>query len=210
MTGGRAVVDREQLAREVLADFTRTGDIGELIDEVPEGAGLVTLRFAATMAGYPGWHWSVSLAQLEDEEPTVLESELLPGDGALLAPDWVPWSERLEEWRAQQAAEAGPTADAAADADPGEDPDEDGPDEDDSDEDDEDDESDQLDEPDDDESDYEDDDEADEFDEADDDDDDDDDDFGDDVYDGLDPEAAAGFDDEDDDLSDGPAEENRS
>ena len=57
------------------------------------------MLFAATMAGYPGWHWTVSVAELPGEEPTVLEAELLPGDGALLAPDWVPWSERLEDYK---------------------------------------------------------------------------------------------------------------
>ena len=55
------------------------------------------------MGGYPGWHWTVSVAELPDEEPTVLEAELLPGDGALLAPDWVPWSERLEDYEDAQA-----------------------------------------------------------------------------------------------------------
>jgi len=29
----------------------------------------------------------------------VLETHLLPGEGALLAPDWVPWSDRLEEYQ---------------------------------------------------------------------------------------------------------------
>ncbi|HEX7834464.1 MAG TPA: DUF3027 domain-containing protein, partial [Pseudolysinimonas sp.] len=45
--------------------------------------------------GYPGLHWTVSVAELPDSAPTVLEAELLPGDGSLLAPDWVPWSDRL-------------------------------------------------------------------------------------------------------------------
>src|SRR4029453_9433973 len=56
------------------------------------------------LAGYPGWFWTVSLARLDDAEPTVLEVELLPGDGALLAPDWVPWAERLADYQAAQAA----------------------------------------------------------------------------------------------------------
>ena len=34
----------------------------------------------------------------------MLETELMPGDGALLAPDWVPWADRLEEYKAAQAA----------------------------------------------------------------------------------------------------------
>jgi hypothetical protein len=49
----------------------------------------------------------------------VLETELMPGEGALLAPDWVPWSERLEEYRAAQAAAGEPDETAElADEDP--------------------------------------------------------------------------------------------
>ena len=98
--------EREQIAREALADFTAPGTFGDLLSDTAEGEGVFTLNFAATMGGYPGWHWTVSLAELEGEQPTVLETELMPGDGALLAPDWVPWSERLDEYRAAQA-EAG-------------------------------------------------------------------------------------------------------
>ncbi len=56
------------------------------------------------MAGYPGWFWTVSLAQVEDAAPTVLEVELTPGEGALTAPEWLPWAERLAEYQAAQAA----------------------------------------------------------------------------------------------------------
>jgi hypothetical protein len=54
------------------------------------------------MSGYPGWHWTVSVAKVEGSEPTALEVELMPGNGALLAPDWVPWSDRLAEYQAAQ------------------------------------------------------------------------------------------------------------
>src|SRR5215207_2497971 len=100
--------EREQRARDALAEITAAGTYGDLLSETLEDDGVYTLLFAATMGGYPGWHWTVSLAELEDEPPTVLETELMPGDGALLAPDWVPWSERLEEYRAAQAAAGEP------------------------------------------------------------------------------------------------------
>jgi hypothetical protein len=40
----------------------------------------------------------VSVSQVEGIEPTVLEVGLLPGEGSLVAPDWVPWADRLEEY----------------------------------------------------------------------------------------------------------------
>jgi len=53
-------------------------------------------RFAATMPGYRGWHWTVTLARVpRGKVATVCEVELLPGDDALLAPAWLPWAERL-------------------------------------------------------------------------------------------------------------------
>ncbi len=87
--------EREYLAREALAEITAAGTFGDFISETDEGQGVYTLLFAATMGGYPGWHWTVSVAELPDAAPTVLEAELLPGDGSLLAPEWVPWSDRL-------------------------------------------------------------------------------------------------------------------
>ncbi|MFL6240407.1 MAG: DUF3027 domain-containing protein [Actinomycetes bacterium] len=78
------------------------------IDEAgPEGVGehdgvevdeqhVVTHYFRCTDPGYVGWRWAVTLARATDDEPpTVDDVVLLPGDGALLAPPWVPWQERL-------------------------------------------------------------------------------------------------------------------
>jgi len=109
--------EREQRARDALAEFTSAGTYGDLISETAEEDGVFTLLFAATMGGYPGWHWTVSLAEVPGSEPTVLETELMPGEGALLAPDWVPWSERLEEYRAAQAAAGEPDESVSAEPD---------------------------------------------------------------------------------------------
>src|SRR5690606_12091029 len=66
---------------------------------------------------YPGWFWTVALAAVAGSEPTVLELELLPGEDALLAPEWIPWSQRLEEFKAQQALAAQEAADSGDDGD---------------------------------------------------------------------------------------------
>lgn len=117
--------ERERLARDALAEVAAPGTFGDLLGETAEDESVYTLRFASAMGGYPGWVWTVSLAELPGESPTVLETELMPGDGALLAPDWVPWSERLEEYRAAQAAAGEPDETELLDADPDEDPDDD-------------------------------------------------------------------------------------
>ncbi|QKS13189.1 DUF3027 domain-containing protein [Curtobacterium sp. Csp1] len=94
------MVDVTELARKALLEVTPESTVGQPVGTVDEGDGVVSVQFSNRMPGYPGWRWTVSIAQVEGDEPTVLEVELLPGDGSLLAPEWVPWSERLAEYRA--------------------------------------------------------------------------------------------------------------
>jgi hypothetical protein len=57
---------------------------------------VATHTFAAALPGYVGWHWAVTVARAPgDDQVTVDEVVLLPGNEALLAPAWVPWHERL-------------------------------------------------------------------------------------------------------------------
>jgi hypothetical protein len=92
------------LGREALLEITTADTIGDNAGSIDEGEGVVSVHFETTLAGYPGWHWTVSIARVNGEEPSVLETELLPGDGALLAPDWTPWIDRLADYRATQEA----------------------------------------------------------------------------------------------------------
>lgn len=92
-----------ELALAALHEITPAATVGPSAGYTAEDDGVVSLRFENRLPGYPGWYWTVSVAQLDDAEPTVLEVELMPGDGSLLAPDWVPWAERLAEYRAHQA-----------------------------------------------------------------------------------------------------------
>ncbi|WP_449408795.1 DUF3027 domain-containing protein [Microbacterium maritypicum] len=108
------LVEAHDLALAALREITPASTIGPAAGYLPEDDGSVSLRFENRLAGYPGWYWTVTVARVEDEEPTVLEVELLPGEGALLAPEWVPWAERLAEYRAHQA-ELAEQAAAAAD-----------------------------------------------------------------------------------------------
>ncbi|MEW1706943.1 DUF3027 domain-containing protein [Microbacterium sp. NPDC089190] len=105
------------LALAALHEITAADTVGPAAGYTLEDDGVVSLRFHTRLSGYPGWFWTVSVAVVEDSEPTVLEVELLPGDGALLAPDWVPWATRLAEYQAAQAAAAAEDADDEADDD---------------------------------------------------------------------------------------------
>lgn len=120
------LIEAHDLALSALREITPAATIGPAAGFTPEDDGSVSLRFENRLPGYPGWYWTVTVARVDDEEPTVLEVELLPGDGALLAPEWVPWAERLAEYRAHQAE----LAEAAAAGGEDEDEDADGDDED--------------------------------------------------------------------------------
>lgn len=70
--------------------------VGEWLGASAEDVRVVLHRFAATLPGYVGWHWAVSVARASRAKTaTVNEVVLLPGAEALRPPDWVPWNERV-------------------------------------------------------------------------------------------------------------------
>jgi hypothetical protein len=71
--------------------------VGEYLEVVAEGERVATHYFACTLPGYRGWRWAVTVARApRARNVTICETVLLPGEGALLAPSWVPWDERLQ------------------------------------------------------------------------------------------------------------------
>ena len=81
------------LAREQV----RPGSIGDHLTAVADGERLVTHYFECRDPGYVGWRWAVTVARApRAKQVTVCEVCLLPGPDSLLAPDWLPWSERLQ------------------------------------------------------------------------------------------------------------------
>lgn len=86
---------RDLARREAIVEAGDPAHVGAIVDVYDEGTDLVTVRFEADVAGYHGWQWSVTLAVLDNDRPTVSEVVLLPGPDALLAPEWVPWKQRI-------------------------------------------------------------------------------------------------------------------
>ncbi|WJZ02012.1 DUF3027 domain-containing protein [Corynebacterium freiburgense] len=84
------------VARTALEDFGE-GEIGEHLRAISSGKHLVTHHFATKMQGYRGWEWQVVLACAPGTRRiTVNELALLPGEGALRAPEWVPYIDRVQ------------------------------------------------------------------------------------------------------------------
>jgi hypothetical protein len=92
-----ASVAAVDVARTALLEDVGAADVGEHLGHVIEGERLVTHFFACERAGYDGWRWSVTVARASrQKQVTVDEVVLIPGDGAIVAPPWVPYRERLK------------------------------------------------------------------------------------------------------------------
>lgn len=84
------------LAHEAAAETARPQPVGEHLGLRAESDRVVTHYFACLDPAYRGWRWAVTVARASRaKQVTVDECVLLPGDDALLAPEWVPWLERL-------------------------------------------------------------------------------------------------------------------
>lgn len=110
-------VNPTELALEALRETTELSLIGDFVSEVETEKNVVEVRFTCTLKQYQNWHWVVTLTQADKRNPlTVSEINLLASEDAQLAPQWVPWAERLAEFRRQLRAEGKANSDAEADA----------------------------------------------------------------------------------------------
>jgi hypothetical protein len=86
-----------ELARDAIVAIAPADHVGEYLGATAEDERVVTHRFGCAAPGYRGWFWAVTVARAPRARVvTVDEVVLLPGDEALLAPAWVPWSQRVE------------------------------------------------------------------------------------------------------------------
>ncbi len=95
-TPDRLCAEAVELARAAAEEAALPGMVGEHVEVAAEGDRVVTHFFACREPGYRGWRWAVTVARASRAKIVTLdEAVLLPGPDALLAPEWVPWSERL-------------------------------------------------------------------------------------------------------------------
>lgn len=113
------------LAREAVVDSPEDeAAVGEHLGVVVHEDRLLTHLFECRLRGYPGWTWYATVARApRTKHVTVCESGLVAGSDSLLAPDWVPWEERMqamndEEESPQEDAEGSDSADEQTGAEP--------------------------------------------------------------------------------------------
>jgi Protein of unknown function (DUF3027) len=89
--------DAVEEARAAILELVPADHVGEHLGVVAEDDRVVTHRFVSHAPGYRGWHWAVTVARAPRARVvTIDEIAMLPGTDALVAPAWVPWSQRVE------------------------------------------------------------------------------------------------------------------
>jgi Protein of unknown function (DUF3027) len=84
------------LARDAAEELAGAGQVGPHVGIQVDGDRIVTHLFSCLDQAYQGWCWAVTVARASRSKTvTVSENVLIPGPDAILAPDWVPWRERL-------------------------------------------------------------------------------------------------------------------
>ncbi|WP_184924633.1 DUF3027 domain-containing protein [Kitasatospora gansuensis] len=95
-TPDRLCAEAVEIARQAAVEAVGPEAVGAHIGVRADGERVVTHTFECLDAAYRGWHWAVTVARAPRAKNVTLdETVLLPGPDAVLAPQWVPWSERL-------------------------------------------------------------------------------------------------------------------
>jgi hypothetical protein len=91
-----ACAEAVDLARQAAEEDAGASQIGEHVGIRVEGDRVLTHLFNCLDPAYFGWRWAVTVARASRSKVvTVSESLLLPGPDSLIAPDWVPWTDRV-------------------------------------------------------------------------------------------------------------------
>lgn len=92
-----AAVAAVDLARAAAEEQSFADAVGEHLGVAAEaGERVVTHSFECKLPGYDQWRWAVTVVRAARAKVcTVNEVVLLPMAGALLAPPWVPWEDRI-------------------------------------------------------------------------------------------------------------------
>jgi hypothetical protein len=84
-------------ARAAVEEFSGAEAVGDYLGVSYEDPDAATHRFLAHLPGYQGWQWAVVVAAYPGaRHATISEVVLVPGPTALLAPEWVPWEQRVQ------------------------------------------------------------------------------------------------------------------
>ena len=80
-----------------IEDAGKSDFVGEFYSIDSDEERVATYLFHAKLPGYNGWMWAVTVAKTDEQsQATICDVVLLHGAKALLAPNWVPYSQRIQ------------------------------------------------------------------------------------------------------------------
>ena len=87
-----------EIARSAAIEDSRDRKfVGELVSIDQEDDRIATYLFESSLPGYSGWRWAVTIIRVDEDSPaTIADVVLLPGADSLVAPEWVPYKDRIE------------------------------------------------------------------------------------------------------------------
>ena len=91
--------DALELAREAaIMDAGEKKLVGSFVSVDFDDEGRIgSYLFEAFLPGYKGWRWVVTVAKIDEKnDPTICDVVVLPGPDSLLAPEWIPYVDRIQ------------------------------------------------------------------------------------------------------------------
>jgi len=86
----------EQARVAAIEDAQKSAFVGDLVS-IDNDDRIATYLYEASLPGYHGWRWAVTVAKVDDQAPTTIcDVVLLPGSESLIAPEWVPYKDRIQ------------------------------------------------------------------------------------------------------------------
>jgi hypothetical protein len=96
----------QSLAEKAAKETAPANGVGKFLGTSTEDKDTTNYRFESKLTGYVGWEWNVVIFQgKKADAASVSEVVLLPGKESIVAPNWVPWSERRAELEKNKAEE---------------------------------------------------------------------------------------------------------
>jgi len=84
-------------ARSAAIEDAQNSDFVGNLHSVDTDERIATYLFEASLPGYHGWRWAVTVAKVDEQSPTTIcDVVLLPGSESLLAPEWIPYKDRIQ------------------------------------------------------------------------------------------------------------------
>jgi hypothetical protein len=96
----------QSFAEKAAKETAPANGVGKFLGTSSEDRDTTNYRFESKLTGYVGWEWNVVVFQAKKAaSATVSEVVLLPGKESIVAPSWVPWSQRRAELEKNKAVE---------------------------------------------------------------------------------------------------------